>query len=114
MKLIVYVLIKVELLQMLLTKLADNKVSGATIIDSSGMGRELADVDEFSIFGSLRSLFNSNNRQTKTLLFVAKDEQVVTITSVIESVVGSLEGPDSGIIFSVPIDYVKGFKTYSK
>lgn len=112
MKLVMYVLIKVELLQLLLTKLADEKISGATIIDSSGMGRELAESDEFSIFGSLRSLFNNNNRQTKTLLFVAKEEQVETIAKIIESVVGSLDAPNSGIFFSLPLDSVKGYKNY--
>ncbi len=112
MKLVVYVLIKTELLQLLLSRLADEKISGATIIDSTGMGRELAEADEFSIFGSLRSLFSNNNRQTKTLLLVAQDEQVSQITKIIEGVVGSLEGPDSGIIFSLPIDSVKGYKRY--
>ncbi|HAV19394.1 MAG TPA: hypothetical protein DCX17_00020 [Firmicutes bacterium] len=112
MKLVVYVLIKVELLQKLLGRLAEEHISGATIIDSSGMGRELAEADEFSIFGSLRSLLIHNNRQTKTLLFVAKDEQVAIITNIVEGVVGKLVGPDSGIIFSVPIDDVKGYKTY--
>ena len=112
MKLIIYVMIKVELLQKLLGRFADEKISGATIIDSSGMGRELADADEFSIFGSLRSLINNNNKQTKTLFIVAKDDQFPIITNIIESVVGPLEGPDTGIIFSLPIDEVKGFKHY--
>ena len=114
MKLVIYVLIKVDLLQTLLARLAENKISGATIIDSSGMGRELADADEFSIFGSLRTLFYNNNRLTKTLLFVAKDDQVKVITEIIESVVGKLEGHDSGIIFSVNVEDVKGYKEYLK
>ncbi len=110
MKLVIYVLIKTDILQSLLAKLADARISGATIIETTGMGRELADVDEFSIFGSLRSLFTNNNRQTKTLLFVTEDDKVSVITEVIESVVGPLDGPDSGIIFSVPIDAIKGYK----
>jgi nitrogen regulatory protein PII len=110
MKLLVYVLIKVELLQPLLTALAKDGVSGATIIDSTGMGRELADRDEFSLFGSLKALMSNHNHLTKTLLFVTEDAKTSVITDVIEKVVGKLDKPDSGIIFTLPIDSVKGFK----
>ena len=114
MKLVVYVLINPDLLQQLLVALAEKQISGATIIESTGMGRELAEADEFSFFGSMRSLMIHNNHQTKTLLFVAKDEQVVIIEQVIESVIGPLEGPDSGILFSLPLEYVKGYKNYQR
>lgn len=110
MKLLVYVLIKVDLLQTLLSALAKKGVSGATIIDSTGMGRELADRDEFSLFGSLKSLMSNNNHLTKTMFFVTEDAKTTVITEVIETVVGKLDKPDSGIIFTLPIDSVKGYK----
>lgn len=110
MKLLIFVLIKVDLLQTLLAKLAAKGISGATILDSTGMGRELSESDEFTIFGSLRAIMSNNNRTTKTLLFATEDDKVSVITNVIEEVVGKLDKPNSGIIFTVPIDYVKGIK----
>lgn len=110
MKLVVYVLSKPDLLQPLLTTLANAGIKGATILDSTGMGRELMDNDEVSIFGSLRQILSNNSAQTKTLLFVTPDDGMPKIVSIVERVVGRLEGPDSGIIFSVPIDAVKGLK----
>jgi hypothetical protein len=43
-------------------------------------------------------------------LFVTEDAKTSVITDVIEKVVGKLDKPDSGIIFTLPIDSVKGFK----
>jgi nitrogen regulatory protein PII len=110
MKLLIYVLIKIDLLQTLLTTLANEGVTGATIIDSTGMGRELAEHDEFSLFGSLKALMSNHNHLTKTMLFVTEDDKVTLITDTIERVVGQLDKPDSGILFTLPIDAVKGYK----
>jgi hypothetical protein len=41
---------------------------------------------------------------------VVEEQEVKIITSIIERVVGSLETPDSGILFTLPIDFVKGLK----
>jgi nitrogen regulatory protein PII len=110
MKLLVFVLSDVEKLQPLLKKFKDDDIPGATIFDSTGMGRELVDHDEFSIFGSMRNLISHNNQHTKTLLLVVDDADVEKITHDIETVVGSLDQPDSGILFTLPIDFVKGLK----
>ena len=109
-KLLVFVLSDVEKLQPLLKKFKDHDIPGATIFDSTGMGRELADHDEFSLFGSMRNLINHNNQHTKTLLLVVEETQIEAITKDIEDVVGSLDQPDSGILFSLPIEWVKGLK----
>lgn len=110
MKLLIYVLIKIDLLQTLLGALAKEGISGATIIDSTGMGRELAEHDEFSLFGSLKALMSNNNHLTKTMFFVTENDQVDLISKTIERIVGPLDKPDSGILFTLPIDAVKGFK----
>lgn len=41
---------------------------------------------------------------------VVKDEKVTEVIDVIESVVGSLEEPDNGLVFTLPVDFVKGMK----
>lgn len=114
MKLLIYVLSHVEKLQTLLNQFNEQGIAGATILDSSGMGRELSERDEFSIFGSMRALIDQNNRTTKTLFLVVEDEQVKKIEKVIESVIGDLSKPDQGILFTVPLDYVSGYKKKKK
>jgi nitrogen regulatory protein PII len=110
MKLLIFVLSHVEKLQPLLKTFNDQGVAGATILDSSGMGRELSERDEFSIFGSMRALIDQNNRTTKTLFLVVEDDAVIKIERMIETVVGDLSKPDQGILFTLPLDYVKGYK----
>jgi hypothetical protein len=78
------------------------------------MGRELSERDEFSIFGSMRALIDQNNRTTKTLFLVVEDDQVKKIEKVIESVIGDLSKPDQGILFTIPLDYVSGYKKKKK
>ena len=110
MKLLMYVLSHVEKLQTLLKEFNEAGISGATIIDSSGMGRELSERDEFSIFGSMRALIDQNNKTTKTLFMVVEDDEVKKVEKVIEKVIGDLSKPDQGILFTLPLDYVKGYK----
>jgi nitrogen regulatory protein PII len=114
MKLLIYVLSHVEKLQTLLNQFNEQGIAGATILDSSGMGRELSERDEFSIFGSMRALIDQNNRTTKTLFLVVEDDQVKKIETVIESVIGDLSKPDQGILFTIPLDYVSGYKRKKK
>jgi hypothetical protein len=110
MKLLIFVLSDLEKLQPILKQFKDQNIPGATILDSTGMGRELVDHDEFSIFGSMRQLISHNTQHTKTLFMVVEEQEVKIITTIIEHVVGSLETPDSGILFTLPIDFVKGLK----
>lgn len=110
MKLLIFVLSDVEKLQPLLKQFKEKNIPGATILDSTGMGRELVDHDEFSIFGSMKKLISHDTEHTKTLFMVVEEQDVAIITSTIEDVVGSLETPDSGILFTLPIDWVKGLK----
>ena len=42
------------------------------------------------------------------IMFVLKDEQVMTTRETIKEVVGDFSVPNSGIMFSVPITYVEG------
>ena len=114
MKLLIYVLSHVEKLQTILNQFNDAGIAGATILDSTGMGRELTERDEFSIFGSMRALIDQNNRTTKTLFLVVEDDEVKKVEKVIEKVIGDLSKPDQGILFTIPLDYVKGFKKKKK
>mgnify|MGYP002636653512 CR=1 FL=1 len=62
----------------------------------------------------MRALIDQNNRTTKTLFLVVEDDQVKKIEKVIESVIGDLSKPDQGILFTIPLDYVSGYKKKKK
>ena len=108
MKLLVIILNKTECLETLLEAFTQNNISGATIIDSKGMLQELSDHDDFRFIGSLRSLFNPEHKENKTILMVTKEEKVKEISEIVNKATGGLNKPDSGILFTLPIDYLEG------
>lgn len=110
MKAVFFVLNNADLLSPLLKELNKREIKGGTIFDSNGMGRELAKQDDFQIFGTLRALLNPSLSPTKTLLFILNEEKIPVLVEAIESVVGSLDKPNSGILFAMPVDFIKGLK----
>lgn len=108
MKLLVLILNDLDKLEQLLQKFNDEKISGATIINSTGMARTLAEIGDEALFGSLRHLLNMDRNENRTILMVLNENKVVNTVSLIESVVGDLNNPDTGIVFTLPLDFVKG------
>ena len=69
MQFLLIVLNKVELLDTLLQQLMDNGIHGATIINSTGMIKELAKANVNSpIVGALRYLIDPDRRRAKPSL----------------------------------------------
>lgn len=110
MKLLVLVLNNVDLLDDLLQNFINYEIKGATIIDSMGMARvlNLHNNKDVPIFGSLKLMLNGGHPFNKTIFIVLKDEEVDTCIRCIREIVGSLDTPDSGILFTLPIDYIEG------
>ncbi|MBC8466091.1 hypothetical protein H8D57_03605 [bacterium] len=110
-KLVVIILNREELLDELLEGFVELDVRGATVIDSVGMGRIMS--LDMPIFGSLRSLMTGARPYNKTILTVVDEEKVEAIAKVFEQICGSLDEPGTGLIFSLPVDYVKGLPDQS-
>ncbi len=108
MKLLIIVLNKVEYLDKLLTRFGKSHIPGATIIDSRGMAQELGEHDELRFLGSLRLLMNPAHKENKTIFMVIPEESVDTVSRIVNEVTGGLDKPDTGILFTVPIDRVEG------
>ena len=108
MKLIVIVLNKVEFLEDLLSAFIEIGISGATVIDSTGMGRILT--THVPIFAGLRDAFSDCCPQNKTILVVVQEEQVADVEIVLKEVCGSFDKTGTGIYFCLPLDFVKGFR----
>ena len=117
MKLLFYVLNKIEKLDDLLKEMADKKVCGATVLDSMGMARLLYDKhgeNQVPFLGSLRSFLNPEREKSKVLFMVIEEAQIPDVISSIEKVVGDLSKEHNGILFTVPIDFVKGMCKFGK
>ncbi len=108
MKLIVIVLNKLDCLDKLLTAFGKNHLPGATILSSRGMAQTLEAHDELRFIGSLRMLMNANYRENRTIIMAVPDDQVDTVVELVNKTTGGLEKPDTGILFTLPIDRVEG------
>jgi nitrogen regulatory protein PII len=109
MKLVFFVLNKEELLDEVLAAFLEAEVPGATILDSEGMGRFLT--YEVPLFASFKEFMKGNKPYNKTIFSVVdSDAKVMRLEELIEKVCGSLSEPGTGILFTVPVDYVRGLR----
>lgn len=109
MELLVLVLNDSNKLEDVLESLNTNGVTGGTVIDSTGMQTALHDEETAVFAGAIRSFFGSASRsKSHTIFMVLNKEQVSVAISAIEAVTGDLNNENVGIIFSIPVDFVKG------
>ena len=109
MKLMVIILNRLDALEALLEGLSSVGVGGATIIESSGMAMTLSRLDSSVLSSSIRSLF-SGDEDNRTIFSVIKDEQLEVVRKVVYKTVGDLSKPNTGILFTIPLDFVEGTK----
>ena len=106
MKLLVLVLNKEEFTEEILERFVELGVPGATIIDTVGMGRVLS--QEIPIFAGFVDMMAGARPSNKTIFTLVDDENVINIKEGVESVIGSLDEPGAGILFTVSVDYHAG------
>ena len=93
----------------IMKQLAESGVKGGTILEGSGMAKSLINMEELPIFSMLKHLLADEEKTScKLMLFVLKDEQVMTTRGTIKKVIGDLSVPNTGIMFSIPVTYVEG------
>ena len=104
------ILKKIDLVDEIMQKLAETGVRGGTIVDGTGMAKALVNMDDIPMFGMLRHILVDEEKLTsKLLIFVLKEEQIKVTRETIKKVVGNLNEPNTGIMFSIPIKDVEGF-----
>jgi nitrogen regulatory protein P-II 1 len=106
MKLLILFLNKVEKLEEVLEGFVEIGITGATVIDSVGMGHILS--EEVPIFAGLRFMFAGAKPHNKTIFSVIKDEKVEEAISLLQKILGDLKKPGTGIAFTIPLDRVEG------
>ncbi len=115
MKLLVFVLNNKDKLENLMIELSEAGIRGATILESSGMAQVLTHSGENDpLIGYLRSIIDTSKETNKTILFVVEDNEIVIIREVIKNVVGDLSEPQTGILFTVPVDFTDGIQKKPK
>lgn len=105
------ILNKVDELEDVLSAMTLAGVKGATILDSQGMGSAImvGDQHELPIFGSLKSFFDREHPYNKTIFTVVEsDELLDKVVNAIQKVVGNLDKPNEGLMFTVPVGRVIG------
>jgi nitrogen regulatory protein PII len=107
MTLLVFICNKPECLDEILEGFLEVGITGATIIDSVGMGRILS--SEVPIFAGFRSMFMGASTVNKTIMSVVNEaSKVEEAFQIIEEAVGSLDDPGNGIAFTIPVESVRG------
>ena len=107
MRLLFYILNNPELLDELLEVFLEMGLRGATVVDSVGMGRILA--QDVPIFAGLRLFLPNSTPGNKTILTLVPEEDVDNLIKEIERVCeSSLDQPGTGIAFTIPVDKVYG------
>lgn len=98
-----------DCLDEILARFVDVGVQGATILDSQGMASALASSRgrDFPIFGSLRTYMEGARPYNKTIFTVVDSEQLVERTvEAVRDVLGDIDHPSVGFMFSLPIGQV--------
>ena len=107
MKLLVFVLNKEEYLEEVLEAYVEAGVAGATLLDSEGMGRFLA--YEVPLFAGFKEFMKGNKPYNKTIISVIRNEAIIAkVKELVDEVVGGLDNPGTGIMFTLPVDWASG------
>lgn len=107
MKLLVFILNDEEHLEEVLEAYIEAGVTGATLIDSEGMGRFLT--YEVPLFAGFKEFMKGNKPYNKTIISVIRNEEVIEqLKKLLDPIVGGLANPGTGIMFTVPVDWAAG------
>jgi nitrogen regulatory protein P-II 1 len=92
----------------------DLGVTGTTIFNSTGLARELCEFgarDDLSLMPSLTQLLQCREEAHRTLLAIVPENfDLDRLAEVSQSIVGSFDEPDTGILFSIPVGRVWGLR----
>jgi nitrogen regulatory protein P-II 1 len=108
MVLFILFLNKEEYLEDVLTLFVELGISGATVLESVGMGHILS--HDVPIFAGFRDLFKVNRPHNRTVLAVIEESVVQDLANGLEIICGSFDEPGTGVFLTVPIDQLWGIK----
>lgn len=107
---IIFILNDVELLNEVLREWERIGIRGVTVMKSTGLGR-LGDAlyrDDAPLFPSLDELLEHDLTHHVTLMSVVESSLVDRVIEVTQQITGPLDRPNTGILFTMPINRVVG------
>jgi nitrogen regulatory protein P-II 1 len=105
-QLLVAVINQEEKLEEVLSGFLEIGVTGATIVNSEGMGRMLA--NEVPIFAGLEALAHRTRPRNQMVFSVVEEDKVERAFALLREVVGDFDQPATGIAFTLPVTRVMG------
>jgi hypothetical protein len=109
MQLLLLVLNKIEKMDELLEALVAEGITGATILSSIGMVRELSSHEEYQpMFGSAWFSVDPDRKESKTIFLVLNNDQTDKARRVIHQVIGDMSKPDTAVLFTLPVLSAEG------
>jgi nitrogen regulatory protein P-II 1 len=105
-QLLVAVVNQEEKLEEVLSGFLEIGVTGATVVNSEGMGRLLA--NEVPIFAGLEALASRTRPRNHMVFSVMEDRKVERALALLQEVVGDFDQPATGIAFTLPLTRVLG------
>ena len=90
-----------------LNEFMNNDLSGATVLDSSGMGHLIS--NQFPMFSMFAELDDEKENNSKTILKVVRSiEERERTEELVEKIIGDFKDPDTAIMISLPVSSAKG------
>lgn len=107
MKLMVFILNRNDVLDKLLEGFSAAGIRGATILESAGLAVTLSRMGSNIFSASLKALLSAEENN-HTIISVIKDSQLEIARKVIYRTVGDLSKPNTGVLCTMPLDFVEG------
>ena len=107
MKLAAIFLNRIEFLEDILSAFLEVGVSGATVLDTVGMGHIIS--QNIPIFAGLREAFAGSSPNKKLILVLVEEEMVPKIAEVMEDICASEDETKSYFVAQIPVDTIFGF-----
>jgi nitrogen regulatory protein PII len=106
-ELLICVINREERLDEILSGFLELGISGATVVNSEGMGRLVN--GDVPVMEGLQTLLQ-RSRPHNTMIFSVIDspERLQAAIDMLQGLLGELDGPGTGIVFSVPVSRVIG------
>jgi nitrogen regulatory protein P-II 1 len=106
MRLLVAVVHDPEKLDEILSGFIEIGITGATVLNSEGMGSVLS--HDIPIFAGLQTLVSGSRPQNRLILSVISEDKVEPVIELLRDASGDLDKPATGIAFTLPVDAVFG------
>ncbi|MDX1674871.1 MAG: hypothetical protein R3314_08765 [Longimicrobiales bacterium] len=107
MELLIAVINQEDRLDDILSGFLELGITGATVINSEGMGHVLS--HDIPIFAGLQTLISRARPQNQTIFSVIDDEEKVDgAIALLQEICGDMDDPATGIVFTIPVTRVTG------